>query len=218
MSIWIYALCSFYKIYKSPFESWNNFKIDSQFKIVATLFSPEKKKYFLNDEVKGGWPKLGHTTLLHNLNLYWKGTINIYWWNDCFLDPGKTEDQHKPIKYTFVIKPTESGDGSDTTAEEANEQPGDDDDASDETQKTGAKKYMYVIHPLTEQKERNGRNEIYTEEKSPEVKKYKYVLNPVKEQICRKTSFWSRRFTFKKTIFFYLVCIEFELNITGKKK
>ena len=52
-----------YENNKSPFESWNNFKTDSPFTIVAKLFFTCKNLYFVNDKVRAGCPKLGHTII-----------------------------------------------------------------------------------------------------------------------------------------------------------
>ena len=49
---------------KSLFESINNFKTGSPFIIVAKLFFTLKNLNFVNDEVRAGFPKLGHSTLL----------------------------------------------------------------------------------------------------------------------------------------------------------
>ena len=48
---------------KSHFESENNFKTDSSFPIVAKLFFTCKNSYFVNDEERAGYSKLGHTTV-----------------------------------------------------------------------------------------------------------------------------------------------------------
>ena len=47
-----------------PIRSWNNFKTDSLFTIVANLFFTCKNSYSVNDEDWIGCPKLGLTTLV----------------------------------------------------------------------------------------------------------------------------------------------------------
>ena len=46
-------------------SKFNNFKTDSTFTIVAKLFFICKNLYFANDEVRVGYPKLGHTALIN---------------------------------------------------------------------------------------------------------------------------------------------------------
>ena len=52
-----------YENYKSPFEIWNHFKSESSSTNAAKLFFACKNSYFVNDDVRAGCPKLGHTTL-----------------------------------------------------------------------------------------------------------------------------------------------------------
>ena len=42
---------------KSPFKSWDNFKTDSSFTIVAKLFSTYENSYFVKNEVREECPK-----------------------------------------------------------------------------------------------------------------------------------------------------------------
>ena len=81
------------KITKSPFESWNNFKTDSLFSIVAKLFLACKKFYFVNNEVRAGCPKLGYT-ILHIIRSQLTGKIIVVPYKLCldffFLDKNLT--------------------------------------------------------------------------------------------------------------------------------
>ena len=55
-----------YENNKSPFESGFKFESNSPFTIIAKLCFTSNKLYFVNDEVRAGCPKLGHTILFLN--------------------------------------------------------------------------------------------------------------------------------------------------------
>ena len=52
-----------YENNKSPYESWNNLKTDSQFIILEKYFFTCKTFYIVNDDIWARYPKLGHATL-----------------------------------------------------------------------------------------------------------------------------------------------------------